>query len=542
MVKKAIVLAAGFGTRLRPLTCAVPKPLLPVWSETMLDRVVSGLRSAGVEEIAVNCHYLHEQVEAWCRENGCRAVYEPEILGTGGVLNPLREWIGGDAFYLVNGDIVVENPPALELPASDEVIALAAVTEQGPRTIEVEPASGYVTCWRSPDAGWEGTYTYAGYSLLKPSILDYVPPQGFSSIVEAYEKAMFDGRFVKAVTSEDFLWTDAGTIDAYIDVNRDGGDNAFAEIPQIAAALGDGAKDVEFIGARGSDRVFFRSPGKVIVVYDDSKRAENAKYAAHARWLARNGVPVPGVLAELADMKTLVLEDAGREDPSFEKSVEAVKELARFNALDFSDIEDTLESAMDAALWRWERDLFRGHCLEPRFGLEMPPDVLAELESVASRLEAEPPALVHRDFQSTNVLWRGTSLKFIDFQGMRKGPAVYDLASFVYDPYVERDERRRRALAEVYAKASGRDDIARVLPFAAVQRLVQCLGAYGRLASVGRPGFGRFIRPALENLLAAADEAGLDAVGGLAEELIHLETKKGAETHGEGCTCGHCGE
>lgn len=542
MAGKAIVLAAGYGTRLRPLTCAVAKPLLPVWEESMLSRIVSRLRSMGIKDIAVNCHYLHGQIEEWCRENGCLAVYEPEILGTGGVLNPLREWIAGDDFYLVNGDIVIENPPVLELPDSDEVIAVAAVTQEGPRTVEVEGVSGYVTCWRSPDAGWDGTYTYAGFSLLKAAILDYVEPGGFSSIVEAYEKAMFDGRFVKAVTAEDFLWTDAGTVDAYIDVNRAGEENSFAAIPQIKAALGDDPGEVEFIGARGSDRVFFRSPGKVIVVYDDSKRAENAKYAAHARWLARNGVPVPDVLEELADMKTLVLEDAGREDASFEKSVEAVKELAKFNALDFSDIESTLESAMDAAMWRWERDLFREHCLESRFGLEMPADVLAELESVAARLEAEPPALVHRDFQSTNVLWRGTSLKFIDFQGMRKGPAAYDLAAFVYDPYVERDERRRRALVEVYAKASGRGDIARVLPFAAVQRLVQCLGAYGRLASVGRPEFSRFIRPALENLLAAADEAGLDAVGGLAEELIHLETKKGAETHGEGCTCGHCGE
>jgi aminoglycoside/choline kinase family phosphotransferase len=109
---------------------------------------------------------------------------------------------------------------------------------------------------------------------------------------------------------------------------------------------------------------------------------------------------------------------------------------------------------------------------------------------------------------------------------MRKGPQAYDLASFVYDPYVKSDERHRRALTVVYAKASGRSDIADILPFAAVERLIQCLGAYGRLASVGQEGFGRYVAPALENLLAAADEAGLDAVGALAEELIHLETSR----------------
>ena len=81
----------------------------------------------------------------------------------------------------------------------------------------------------------------------------------------------------------------------------------------------------------------------------------------------------------------------------------------------------------------------------------------------------------------------------------------------------------RRALVQVYAKSTGRSDIARVLPFAAVQRLIQCLGAYGRLASVGQPQFAAYVLPALENLLAAADEAGLDAIGALAEDLIACE-------------------
>jgi hypothetical protein len=101
---------------------------------------------------------------------------------------------------------------------------------------------------------------------------------------------------------------------------------------------------------------------------------------------------------------------------------------------------------------------------------------------------------------------------------------VYDLASLVYDPYVKLSERERTAVAAVYARASGRDGVVDVLPAAAVERLVQCLGAYGRLSSVGRVEFEKFVLPALENLLAAADEAGLDAVGALAEDLIAAET------------------
>ena len=64
-VRKAIVLAAGHGTRLRPFTCATPKPLMPVWGEPMLGRIVAMLRSWGVDDIAFNTHCLHEQVKAW---------------------------------------------------------------------------------------------------------------------------------------------------------------------------------------------------------------------------------------------------------------------------------------------------------------------------------------------------------------------------------------------------------------------------------------------------------------------------------------------
>ncbi len=544
--KKAIVLAAGLGTRLRPLTTVCPKPLMPVWGEPMLARVVALLRSWGVEDIAVNCHYLHDQVEAWCAANGCRAVYEPEILGTGGVLNPLRDWIGDDDFYLVNGDIVVEGVD--ECPfgfsgSSDDVIGECLVTEEGPRTIEVESESSFVTCWKSLDAGWSGTFTYCGMALLKAKILDYVEPSGFSSIVQAYERAMMDGRFMKARLVGDMLWTDAGTIDSYVALNTAGEDNAFDALPQIAAAAkASGLEDagVRFLFARGSDRCFFAlGPGAIAIVYDDAKRGENARYASHARWLRERGVGVPVVLADLPDKKTLVLECVGSERKmNLDDYTKVVESLAAFNALDAFAIE--LEPKFDGSLWKWERDLFAEHCLRNRFGVEMSAEVLAEFEKVESLLSAEPMELVHRDFQSTNVLWKGDTLSFIDFQGMRLGPAIYDLASLLYDPYVKLSDKERGLLAAYYAKLRGRDDVAAKLPYAAVQRLAQALGAYGRLASVGQTKFTKYVLPALENLLSAADDANLDAIGALAEDLIARESKSSHSScgHGHDCTCG----
>ena len=623
---KAVVLAAGFGTRLRPFTAAVPKPLLPVWGEPMLARVVNWLREQGVDDIVVNCHYLHEQIEDWCAKNGCRAIYEPEILGTGGVLNPLRDWIGNDDFYLVNGDIVFDgdvssfhrsivslsndqtikpsndkttkrsndktikrsNGQTIKRSNDQTTLGWCIVTEEGPRTIEVEPEGNLVTNWHSPDPGWNGTWTYCGIALLKAKVLEYVKPSGFSSIIEAYEAAMMDGNFIKAIAPENFLWTDAGTVDSYIALNQDGPDNSFADIPQIKLIVESGKLKVgdptlnsqlstlNFLGARGSDRAFFKTKDAYIIVYDDEKRPENARYAGHARWLKEHGIHVPEVLADCPQMKTLALENAGSEDLKARSRtrgedrlydyVAVVEELAKFNALTTNT--PPLEPPFDAALYKWERDLFKEHCLGTRFHIEMPEAVEKELESVAERLLKEPPALVHRDFQSTNVMWKGqgprvkgqgprvkgqgpgaegqgdegqdklstlnsqlSTFSIIDFQGMRMGAAAYDLASLLYDPYVDLREGERRALAALYAKKSGRQEILEVLPYAAVERLVQALGAFGRLASVGKPEFGKFVLPALQNLLAAADEAGLDATGALAEDLI---AKEGTRAKGQG--------
>jgi len=540
--KKALVLAAGLGTRLRPFTCAVPKPLLPVWGEPMIAPVVRMLRGWGVEDIVVNCHYLAPQVSRWAEENGCRTSFEGEILGSGGALNPLREWIGGEPFYLVNGDIVLDGIDECPFPcdAFDSsapgagVVGAALVSEEGPRTIEVEERSSLVTCWKSPDAGYPGTFTYCGVALLHPRILDFVPREGFSSIVAAYEAAASESLFVKAVRPRELRWADAGTVESYVEINTAESENALGAIPQLVAAFG-GETEVEFLGARGSDRCFFRRGGEIAIVYDDSKRGENGRYAAHARFLASKGVNVPAVVKDLPEMKTLVLENAGSEDLAAAAKrlglvaayAPVVEALAKFNAID-PESAPPLEKEFDAGMWKWERDFFAEHCLGARFMRKMPDAVAKELSAVADILSKEPPALVHRDFQSTNIIWKGDGFKFIDFQGMRKGPAAYDLASLLYDPYVKISEKEREALAALYAERSSRPEILKVLPFAAVERLVQALGAYGRLASVGKTEFLKFIPPALDNLLSAADDAGLDATGALAEDLIAEERHRAA--------------
>ncbi|HOM59755.1 MAG TPA: sugar phosphate nucleotidyltransferase, partial [Kiritimatiellia bacterium] len=107
--KRALVLAAGLGTRLRPLTQVWPKPLVPLWDVPLLEHVLRLLESWGVEEVAVNLHWRPEAIRAYLetRRGGVRVTFsqEAELLGTGGALRPLRRFFGDGPFWVVNADI-----------------------------------------------------------------------------------------------------------------------------------------------------------------------------------------------------------------------------------------------------------------------------------------------------------------------------------------------------------------------------------------------------------------------------------------------------
>lgn len=240
-IKKAVVLAAGFGMRLRPLTFVQPKPLLPMWGVPMLERILALLESWGVEEIVVNAHWQAEKVRAYVlsRKGVAKVTIaeEPEILGTGGVLNPLRYFLGAEPFWLVNGDIVVEGldpQPIVDAYEKSGNFAGCWMSEAfGPRTIEAD-ADGHVCNWKSDVAGDYGTYTYCGIALLGSKILDHVKPEGFSTIVEAYEKAMMtDGLIVRGADCEGAYWADCGTLESYLETHAALAPDRFDENPNV---------------------------------------------------------------------------------------------------------------------------------------------------------------------------------------------------------------------------------------------------------------------------------------------------------------------
>ena len=102
----AFLLAAGFGTRLRPLTLVRPKPLLPVCGIPMLDYALAHVRKHGHDQVIVNAHYLWQQVAAWADRDGVTLQVElPIVLGTGGGLRAASETLA-ERVVIVNADIL----------------------------------------------------------------------------------------------------------------------------------------------------------------------------------------------------------------------------------------------------------------------------------------------------------------------------------------------------------------------------------------------------------------------------------------------------
>lgn len=159
--------------------------------------------------------------------------------------------------------------------------------------------------------------------------------------------------------------------------------------------------------------------------------------------------------------------------------------------------------ALDQDMFLWETSYFQEHLgdLIPDLRELFNDEWEQERLQLAELCDSLPRTLIHRDFQSENIVLRNTKVSFVDFQGARMGPPEYDLASLLYDPYLYPilNEQVRESALGYYRN---RRSITREnLYLCAAQRLMQALGAYGNLSTnKGKKQYRRFVHPALVNL------------------------------------------
>jgi N-acetylmuramate 1-kinase len=276
----------------------------------------------------------------------------------------------------------------------------------------------------------------------------------------------------------------------------------------------------------GSDRIFRRircgNAPSVIFMHYNPDREENRYYADIANFLRELAVAVPRILHHDPDRCFILMEDLGDADlwsfrsaswfvrgDYYRKVLRMIHSLHAFPLDKLKQCNLTLMAGFGPALYRWERDYFREDFVRGVCAIELDAlDAAAledELEALAIRLEQGGDCLIHRDLQSQNVLICKGEPVFIDFQGLRPGSPFYDLGSLLYDPYVVIDERERLELLRYYYELGeqGRawETFQEMFREAAVQRLLQALGAYGFLGrQPGRQAFMAHIPRGLAHL------------------------------------------
>ena len=183
-----MLLAAGVGSRLRPLTDTLPKCMVPLADKPVLLRNIEWLRGHGINEVAINLHYRPEVVKGYFEDGSAFGVnihysHEPELLGTAGALLGVRNWLGETSFLIVFADNLhrMDLETFLETHrASDAAMTMALlhrpdVSESGVATLgESDMVTGFVE--KPVNTAGVGNWVNAGVFAARPSLFRFIPP------------------------------------------------------------------------------------------------------------------------------------------------------------------------------------------------------------------------------------------------------------------------------------------------------------------------------------------------------------------------------
>jgi len=230
---KAIILAAGFGVRMRPLTDRCPKPLLPVLGRPIIDYTISRVKTFGIKEVGVNICHLADKMEKFLGDGSRWGVTltlsrEPEILGTGGGMGGLRSFLKGEGPFLVyNGDIAskIELTGLAHYHKEHKPLVTLALCDYPPNNnVSLSPDNTIVDFLgkgKKFDPVRDRNLTFTGVSIVDEEILNLIPVSGSSHIIDIYLELIKrqPGSIRGYVVSGD-AWRDIGTPAAYLDAHK----------------------------------------------------------------------------------------------------------------------------------------------------------------------------------------------------------------------------------------------------------------------------------------------------------------------------------
>ncbi|MFQ5454339.1 MAG: NDP-sugar synthase [Candidatus Zixiibacteriota bacterium] len=232
---KAMILAAGYGRRLRPLTNFLPKPLLPLGRHLILSYIINFMKNNGIEEVMINLHHLASLLkkrigngEKWGLK--IHYSYEPKILGTAGGIKKAERFFKGEKYFLVlNADIVFKLNLARVIRFHEEKKAVVTLVLRQDRKLEkygvIEiDSQGQIVKFLKHQIKQERYVRlyrtmFTGIQLLSPEVLEYVSPAKYAETTgELYPFLLKKGCPVYGCLNRGY-WRDLGTREEYFSVN-----------------------------------------------------------------------------------------------------------------------------------------------------------------------------------------------------------------------------------------------------------------------------------------------------------------------------------
>ena len=219
-IKKAMVLAAGYGTRLKPLTDRMPKPLVPVAGKPMIEYALDKLKTYGIEEVIINVSHFKEQLKTYLSAfNGLTIKISEEIepLETGGGLKKALPLLGGEPFFTINSDIIWtdEQESALDRLTGcweDAKMDVLLLTQSKTKALGYSKGEDHLFIKSGNTLGWnekEEPYIIAGIGIIHPRIL-LNAPDGKFTVKILWHQALKQNRL--ACLPHHGQWFQTGTI------------------------------------------------------------------------------------------------------------------------------------------------------------------------------------------------------------------------------------------------------------------------------------------------------------------------------------------
>jgi NDP-sugar pyrophosphorylase family protein len=607
------ILAAGLGKRLRPITDHIPKPLLPILGRPILQSVLEKVSTLQTHKIGINLHHKKDIIENWITQSAfnkkIELFHENPILGTGGALKNAETFLDAGTFVVYNADIVsdIDLGKLLEFHLStDNILTLAVhdypefnnlmLDEEGfliairkthpyptpppsrgkelletPQSIETKTEKNLFTnSWKLSKetslapGGRGGVETkkhlaFTGIAVYSPEFLKFLP-QGISSVIDAWLKAIETGFKVGTFDLSGCFWSDIGTPASYastvINELRKNGETVYihpsieicrqvelggyvvaekgvfldegssfrncillpgskieirnyidkSSIPLLAKAfpspplakggkggflienciIGPGFKidlsesemfglpntsDALLTGTGGSDRRYYRirkNQNTEILMQCFRSDPDFQRHIEYTQFFQEHAIPVPKLLHTDPKKMSATFEDLGDlslysflKCPRDQEEIEEVyKKVIDILILMQTAVTERitecpllLNRIFDYEHLRWETSYFVERFVEGISDISVK-NISAlnnEFHRLAMQVDSFPKTVVHRDFQSQNIMiTRGGIPRVVDYQGARIGPPAYDVVSLLWDPYYRLEDDLRAQLLDYY--------------------------------------------------------------------------------------------